>query len=90
MEKEFDTRIEFIIEKELFDFENEFDIENETITNLQEMNVPSGLPQQRPYVPLKSDTWEFSNSPPFKTSECFYATITGDFECFTLTLKQVF
>ena len=44
MEKEFDTRIEFIIEKELFDFENEFDIENETITNLQEMNVPSGLP----------------------------------------------
>ena len=44
MEKEFDIRIEFNIEKELFDFEKEFDIENETITNLQEMNGPNGLP----------------------------------------------
>ena len=43
MGKEFDIRIEFSIEKEPFDFENEFDIENETITNLQEMNGPNGL-----------------------------------------------
>ena len=34
MEKEFDIGIKFDIEKELFDFENEFDIENEPITNL--------------------------------------------------------
>ena len=33
MEKEFDIGIDDI-EKELFDFENEFDIENEPITNL--------------------------------------------------------
>ena len=33
-EKKFDIGIEFNIEKELFVFENEFDIENETITNL--------------------------------------------------------
>ena len=34
MEKEFDIGIESDIEKELFDFENEFDIENEPTTNL--------------------------------------------------------
>ena len=34
MEKEFDIGIEFDVEKELFDFENEFDIEYEPITNL--------------------------------------------------------
>ena len=34
MEKTFDIGIEFDIEKELFDSENEFDIENEPITNL--------------------------------------------------------
>ena len=33
MEKEFDIGTDDI-EKELFDFENEFDIENEPITNL--------------------------------------------------------
>ena len=34
MEKEFDIGIEFDMEKELFNFGNEFDIENEPITNL--------------------------------------------------------
>ena len=34
MKKEFDIGIKFDIEKELFDFENEFGIENERITNL--------------------------------------------------------
>ena len=41
---EFDIGIEFDIEKELFNFENEFDIENKSITNLYEMNGPNGLP----------------------------------------------
>ena len=34
MEKEFDIGIKFHIEKELFNFENESDIENKPITNL--------------------------------------------------------
>ena len=34
MEKEFDIGIKFGIEKELFNFENESDIENNSTTNL--------------------------------------------------------
>ena len=41
MEKEFDIGIKFDIEKELFNFENESDIENNSITTLQEMNGPN-------------------------------------------------
>ena len=33
MEKEFNIGIEFDIKKELFNFENEFDIENDPTTN---------------------------------------------------------
>ena len=40
---EFDIGIEFDIEKELFNFENEFDMENEPTTNHYEMNGPNGL-----------------------------------------------
>ena len=55
IEKEFDIRIEVDVKKELFDFENEFDIENEPITNLLEMNGPNGLPYKTPYIDIYID-----------------------------------
>ena len=39
-------------------------------------------PIERPYVPLKSGTRDFSNNLPFKRSACFYVTITENFERF--------
>ena len=39
-------------------------------------------PIERPYVPLKSGTGDFINSPPFKRSAVTYVTIIGDIECF--------
>ena len=38
--------------------------------------------KKRLYVPPKIGTRDFSNSPPFMGSVCFYVTITGDFERF--------
>ena len=44
-------------------------------------------PIERPYVALKSDPTDFSNSPPFKRSAYFYLAVTRDFKSFKYVLK---
>ena len=47
-------------------------------------------PTERAYILLKNGTRAFQNSPLFKRPSCFYVIISGSFEQFTLTLKQIF
>ena len=41
-------------------------------------------PKERPWLPLKSGSRQFQKNTPFKKPTCFYVTITGDLELFSI------